>query len=96
MIWLLPRSDPGATDTYLRPGRCGVSAPTARLPHGPLPRLFMLWLYAECARDAQGDLERQYALADYLLALEFEQRPSRSSPRRPSGSSRAAFTPTRR
>ena len=74
MIWLLPRSDPEATDTYLRPGRCGVSAPTARLPHGPLPRLFMLWLYAECARDAQGDLERQYSLADYLLALEFEQR----------------------
>lgn len=75
MIWLLPRSAPEALDTtYLRPGRCGVSAPTARLPHGPLPRLFMLWLYAEYARDAQGDLERQYSLADYLLALEFEQR----------------------
>ena len=73
MIWLLPRSDPGATDTYLRPGRCGVSAPAGRLPHGPLPRLFMLWLYAACARGEEGDLERQYSLADYLLALEFEE-----------------------
>lgn len=72
MIWLLPRSDPGATDTYPRPGRCGVSAPAGRLPHGPLPRLFMLWLYAACARGEEGDLERQYSLGDYLLALEFE------------------------
>ena len=73
MIWLLPRSDPGATDTYLRPGGCGVSAPTGKLPYGRLPRLLMLWLYAEYAQGARADLERQYALGDYLLELEFEQ-----------------------
>ena len=54
MMWLIPRSDPGALTEYRRPHAGAVStAPGARLPYGAFPRLVMLWMYAECARVAQ-------------------------------------------
>ena len=75
MMWTLPRYNPGALDACSRPDATGVCAPARKLPYGSLPRLLMLWLDAECARCAehpQTPLERQYAFADYLLALRFE------------------------
>ena len=76
MIWFLPRSDPGTATEYLRPNGCGVSTETgALLPYGRLPRLLMLWMYAECERTGQGKLDLVYALSDYLLALEVAETP---------------------
>ena len=76
MMWFLPRSDPGAATEFLRPNGCGVSTENgAQLPHGRLPRLLMLWMYAECERTGQGTLDLVYALSDYLLALELEDTP---------------------
>ena len=75
MNWLMPRSNPGALDSYSRPNSGGVSAQAETLPYGRLSRLLMLWLYAECARCELGQRERldlEYALADFLLALGFE------------------------
>ena len=57
MMWLIPRSDPGALTEYRRPHAGGVSTERgALLPHGPFPRLVMLWMYADCVRDPR---ERQ-------------------------------------
>ena len=71
MMWFIPRSDPGATTEYLRPNGCGVSTESGtQLPYGTLPRLLMLWMYAEVERTGQGRLDLVYALSDYLLALE--------------------------
>ena len=71
MIWFMPRANPGALSEYLRPNRCGVSAPAGKLPHGPLPRLLMLWMYAELGRARHtAPLDLVYSLSDYLLALE--------------------------
>ena len=75
MMWTLPRSNPGADETSFRPDATGVSAPAGKLSYGSLPRVLMLWLYADCARAAehpQTPLERQHVFADYLLALRFE------------------------
>ena len=75
MMWTLPRSNPGADETFFRPDATGVSAPAGKLPYGPLPRVLMLWLYADCVRSAehpQTPLQHQYAFADYLLELRFE------------------------
>ena len=75
-MWFLPRSDPRADTEYLRPNACGVSTENGTpLPHGRLPRLLMLWMYAECERTGQGTLDLVYALSDYLLALELEETP---------------------
>ena len=58
MMWFLPRSDPGAATEYLRPNGCGVSTENGtQLPYGSLPRLLMLWMYAECERTGQGTLD---------------------------------------
>ena len=71
MIWFMPRANPGALSEYLRPNRCGVSASAGKLPHGPLPRLLMLWMYAELGRARHNaPLDLVYSLSDYLLALE--------------------------
>ena len=73
MNWLMPRSNPGALDSCSRPNSGGVSAQAGTLPYGRLPRLLMLWMYAECTRrEQQCRQDREYAFADYLLALEFE------------------------
>ena len=75
MMWTLPRSDPGALDACFRPDGTGVSAPRGKLPYGPLPRLLILWLYADCARHAERPQipeQRRHAFFDYLLALGFE------------------------
>ena len=54
MMWLIPRSNPGALTEYWRPNADGVSVERgALLPYGAYPRLFMLWMYAECARAEQ-------------------------------------------
>ena len=54
MMWLIPRSNPGALTEYCRPNADGMSVERAALlPYGPYPRLFMLWMYAECARAEQ-------------------------------------------
>ena len=76
MNWLMPRSNPEALDSYSRPNSGGVSAQAGTLPYGRLPRLLMLWMYAECARREPGARERldlNYAFSDFLLALEFEE-----------------------
>ena len=44
------RSYPGATDCYFRPNGDGVSAEAGKLPHGTLPRLALLGIYAELLR----------------------------------------------
>ena len=76
MMWFIPRSDPGATTEYLRPNGCGVSTESGtQLPYGTLPRLLMLWMYAEVERTGQGRLDLVYALSDYLLALERAETP---------------------
>ena len=54
MMWLIPRSNPGALTEYWRPNADGVSVERgALLPYGAYPRLIMLWMYAECARAEQ-------------------------------------------
>ena len=69
MIWLMPRSHLGALTGYLRPNTCGVSTRAGRLPHGPWPRLLMLWMYAELRRSPCGSLDLVHALSDFLRAL---------------------------
>ena len=59
MMWLIPRSNPGALTEYWRPNDDGVSVERgALLPYGAYPRLFMLWMYAECARAEQRPPEQ--------------------------------------
>ena len=73
MMWLIPRSDPGALTEYPRPHAGAVSTEHgARLPHGPFPRLDMLWMYADCARDPRKRQDPVSSLCDFLLALGLE------------------------
>ena len=57
---------------YLRPDRCGVSAPTGTLPYRPFPRLVMLWMYADCVRDPRERQDPVSSLCDFLIALGIE------------------------
>ena len=76
MMWLIPRSDPGALTEYRRPRAGAVStAPGARLPHGAFPRLVMLWMYAECARAAQDPPQYRdpvFSILDFLFTVEID------------------------
>ena len=78
MIWLIPRFDPGALTEFRRPHSGGVSTEGgAPLPHGPYPRLVMLWMYAECAHAVDIPPEQRDPIAsisDFLLALDIETR----------------------
>ena len=69
MLSCIPRSDPGAVITHLRPNGYGVSAPAGKLPHGRLPRLVLLGLYAEVLRTGEHSVDLGYAFCDYLHAL---------------------------
>ena len=73
MMCLIPRSDSGALTEYRRPHAGGVSTERgARLPHGPFPRLVMLWMYADCVRDPRERQDPVSSLCDFLLALGVE------------------------
>ena len=76
MMWLIPRSDPGALTEYRRPRAGAVStAPGGRLPYGAFPRLVMLWMYAECARAAQDPPEYRdpvFSILDFLFTVEID------------------------
>ena len=76
MMWLIPRSDPGALTEYRRPRAGAVStAPGARLPYGAFPRLVMLWMYAECARAAQDPPalnDPVFSVLDFLFTVEID------------------------
>ena len=76
MMWLIPRSDPGALTEYRRPRAGAVStAPGARLPYGAFPRLVMLWMYAECARAAQDPpvyRDPVFSILDFLFTVEID------------------------
>ena len=73
MMWLIPRSAPGALTEYPRPHVGAVSTEHgARLPHGPFPRLVMLWMYADCARDPRKRQDPVSSLCDFLLPLGIE------------------------
>ena len=73
MMWLIPRSDPGALTEYRRPHAGAVSTERgARLPHGPIPRLVMLWMYADCVRDPRKRQDPVSSFSDFLLALGIE------------------------
>ena len=52
MVWLIPRSDPGALTEYRRPNADGVSVERGALPpYGPFPHLVVLWMaYAAAIR----------------------------------------------
>ena len=69
MLSCIPRSDPGAVTTHLRPNGYGVSAPAGKLPHGRLPRLVLLGLYAEVLRTGEYSVDLGYGFCDYLHAL---------------------------
>ena len=73
MMWLIPRSDPGALTEYRRPHAGGVSTTSGRrLPYGPYPRLIMLWMYAECAHALDVPPQQRdpvASISDFLLAL---------------------------
>ena len=76
MMWLIPRSDPGALTEYRRPHAGAVSTiPDARLPYGAFPRLVMLWMYAECARAAQDPPQYRdpvFSILDFLFTVEID------------------------
>ena len=76
MIWLIPRFDPGALTAHHRPHAGGVStARGQRLPYGAFPRLVMLWMYAEGARDAHDppqDRDPVLSICQYLLTIDLE------------------------
>ena len=76
MMWLIPRSDPGTITEYCRPHAGGVSTERgAPLPHGPYPRLVMLWMYAECAHAVEIPPQERdpiTSICDFLLALDIE------------------------
>ena len=69
MLSCIPRSDPGATDSYLRPNGDGVSAEAGKLPHGTLPRLGLLGLYAELLRTGDYSVDLGYSFCDTLYGL---------------------------
>ena len=75
MIWLLPRSDPGAATESLRPDGCGVSTHQGRLPYGRLARVLLLWMCAELERTRQPRLDLVYALSDHLYELDLLEAP---------------------
>ena len=76
MMWLIPRFDPGALTAHHRPHAGGVStARGQRLPYGAFPRLVMLWMYAEGARDAHDppqDRDPVLSICQYLLTIDLE------------------------
>ena len=76
MMWLIPRSDPGALAEYRRPHAGAVStAHGVRLPFGAFPRLVMLWMYAEGARAAHNPAQHHdplFSICDYLLTIDIE------------------------
>ena len=67
MLSCIPRSNPGATETYIRPNGDGVSADAGKLPHGTLPRLALLGLYAELLRTGDHSVDLGYSFCDTLL-----------------------------
>ena len=77
MMWLIPRSDPGARTEYRRPHAGAVSVERGeRLPYGPFPRLVMLWMYAaDCAHARQVPPDQRNPVSsiyDFLVALGIE------------------------
>ena len=76
MMWLIPRSHPGALTEYRRPNDDGVSVERAALlPYGAYPRLIMLWMYAECARAEQLPPEQinpMTSICDFMRAVGLE------------------------
>ena len=69
MLWSIPRSDPGAATEHLRLVGAGVSRENGALPYGRLPRVVLLWMYAEVLRTGHGILDFAYSFCDYLSAL---------------------------
>ena len=95
MMWLIPRSDPGALTEYRRPHAGGVSTERgALLPYGPFPRLVMLWMYAECAHAGHLPPEQRNpvsSICDFLVAFGSTRWRCLRCSSRPAGSSLAAF-----
>ena len=81
MMWLIPRTDPGALTEYRRPHAGGVSTEDGKLlPYGSYPRLVMLWMYAECAHAIDIPPEERdpiTSICDFLLALDVGTRGNR-------------------
>ena len=76
MMWLIPRSDPGALTEYRRRNTGAVSTGHgALLPYGPFARLVMLWMYTECAQAAHvapPQRDPVSSIKDFLLAIGIE------------------------